>query len=171
MSNQFKQMTSEVQEFSSKMTSINSTRLPAVFKKINYSKLPKNFTLLDYGCGRYPQIIHNFIKSKGGVYVGYDKYWMNEEANKAALNCFPDIIVCSNVLCVIQENKIIMEIVAKLLSYGKPVVISVYEGNKSWIGKPTTKGYQRNQTLDAYCLHHSLITYHGVITNDKSIVL
>ena len=72
---------------------------------------------------------------------------------------------------VIAENKIILGIVEELLSYEKPVAISIYPGDKSGVGKPTTKGYQRNQPLGDYYLHHSLMTYHGVITNDKSIIL
>ena len=171
MTNQMYQMTSEVQKYSSKMTSINSKKLPAVYKKIDWDKLPYNFTVLDYGAGKYLKHIADFINKKGGAYYGYDKYNQTPEYNRACLSCNPDVIICSNVLNVIAENKIILGIVEELLSYEKPVIVSIYPGDRSWIGKPTTKGYQRNQTLDAYCLHHSLITYHGVITNDKSIVL
>lgn len=171
MTTQMYQMTSEIQMYSSKETSINSTKLPVIFKKVNWSVLPLNFTVLDYGAGKYLNHIADFIHEKGGIYYGYDKYNQTPEHNENCLSCNPDIIVCSNVLNVIAENKIILGIVEQLLSYEKPVVITIYPGDKSWIGKPTIKGYQRNQTLDAYCLHHSLITYHGVITNDKSIVL
>lgn len=162
------------QEFSSMNTSINSKKLPAIYHKIDWEKLRKEkrfIRVLDFGSGRYITHIMQFVNYNKGIYYPYDPYWMTELRNEVSLACNPDIIVCSNVLCVIKEDKIIQDIVSKLLSYNVPVVFTVYEGDKSRIGKPTTKGYQRNQPLGDYCLHHSLITYHGVITNDKSIVL
>lgn len=159
------------QEFSSMNTSVNIKKLPAIYHKINWEKLRKYFVLLDYGCGKYTEHINSFVGEKKGIYHGYDKYNHPSNLNDLALACSPDIIVCSNVLCVIKEDEIIQNIIFNLLSYNVPVAFTVYEGDKSGIGKPTTKGYQRNQPLGDYCLHHSLMTYHGVITNDKSIVL
>ena len=177
MTNQMYQMTSEVQKYSSKMTSINSKRLPAIYHKINWERLKSEANhpfprVLDYGCGRYIEHIKEFVNSQGCCYSPYDPYWGHLIQNQTSLLCEPDIVLCSNVLNTIAENKIIIKIVSELLSYDKPVVISIYEGDKSWIGRESKKDcWQRNQTLDAYCVNNKLQTYHGVITTDKSIIL
>lgn len=161
-----------IQQFTSANTSINSKKLPAIFHKINWNKFPKDFKVLDIGCGKYITHINNFVKQKGGIYFGYDKYNQSAENNKKAVFCNPDIVVSANTLNTIKENEIVSELVFFMLSYNKPIAIQIYCGDKSNVGRQTKKDcYQRNQTKDYYCLHHSLKIRHGVITNDVSIIL
>ena len=59
------------QEFSSANTSINSTKLPAIYNKIDWKKVRNNWYethdemswpfVLDYGCGRYTEHINEFL--------------------------------------------------------------------------------------------------------------
>lgn len=144
------------QEYSSKNTSINKTKLPAIYNKINWEKIATDWQennnnkpiLLDYGCGRYTNHIRNFVEKLGFEYIGYDPYW-TEEIN--IHECKPAVVVCSNVLNVIKEDKIVKEIMCTLLGFGVPYYITVYEGNNSGIGKATSENsYQRNAALCAY---------------------
>ena len=68
------------QTFTSATTSINSTKLPAV-----YGKLPfKPVALLDYGCGKYT----DHIRSGVGRQTGPDQ-WQRNEKLSAYLRFFP----------------------------------------------------------------------------------
>lgn len=65
----------------------------------------------------------------------------------------PNIIVCNNVINVIKENDIIMNVLGILYDFASDetdIYITIYEGDKSGIGKVTSKGYQRNQKRDEY---------------------
>lgn len=62
-------------------------------------------------------------------------------------------IVCSNVLNVILEDEVIFEILDNIYEIANKntiILISIYEGDKSSIGKETTKGYQKNMKLKEY---------------------
>lgn len=163
------------QEFNSAMTSINSKKIPAVYHKINWEKLHNNshiIRVLDFGSGRYTNHIQQFVNQNWGIYYPYDPNWISELQNKVSLNCKPDIIICANVLNVIKEEEIMKDILFGLLEFNCPVVFSIYEGNKSGIGNETRKGcWQRNKTKESYLLNHRLDLYHGIITNDRTILL
>ena len=144
------------QKYSSKNTSINKTKLPIIYSKINWEKLREEWSkkhntkpiVLDYGCGRYTEHIQKFVENLGFEYVGYDPYWASEVDHKK-LN--PAVIVCSNVLNVIQENWMIKRIMKHLYRHGVPYFITVYEGDKSGKGRATSDtSYQRNATLHTY---------------------
>lgn len=159
------------QKISSAYTSVNSKKVPAGFCKIRWAALPQPFVLLDYGCGRYINHVKKFVEKKGGVYHGYDPYWVDEKDNETALSCNPDIIVCNNVLNVIQEDEIIEHILELLLSYGKPMVIKIYEGDGSGVGKVTPNGYQRNQKTSSYAIPGKISRHDSVLTNNISYII
>lgn len=149
------------QIYESANTSINSKKLPAIYNKINWGLVQilsphVFFKVLDYGCGRYQNHLKEFINSKGGIFYGYDPFWNPDFENDDALNCHPDIVICSNVLNVIKEDKIVMDINKKIRSFGVPYFIKIYEGDKSNIGRETKKGcWQRNQETSQYLFHQS----------------
>jgi hypothetical protein len=92
------------------------------------------------------------MKTKA-VFVGvYDPYNRTPEHNAAVLELFstPEYVVCSNVLNVVAEDDVIDEILENLASYGATVLITVYEGDRSGIGRATSKGYQRNMRTADY---------------------
>ena len=150
------------QKISSANTSINSTKLPKGFGVVRWDVLPSHFRLLDYGGGRYTQHVKEFVESKGGTYWNYDR---------AALASNPHIILCNNVLNVIQEDEIIFGIINKLTNYDVPVIISIYEGDKSGVGKVTTKGYQRNQKTDEYLTVGFYRVHSTIITNSPNHII
>ena len=68
-----------IQEFTSAKTSINSKRLPAIYNKLNWSKLWRDSAsippvVLDVGAGKYISHIKEFVESQGFVYAPYDPY-------------------------------------------------------------------------------------------------
>lgn len=156
-----------MQNYTSKNTSINKEKLPAIYKKINWETLNNNKSsgiVLDYGCGRYTNHIQAYVENHGFRYVGYDKYWND---NKENLECNPDLIICSNVLNVIDDEKEIKKIHSGILKYNKPYVITVYEGDGTGCGKKTKNDcYQKNQKTKYY-KHNDEIVKKNVITNSK----
>lgn len=158
------------QEFMSANTSINSSKLPAIYKKIRWElvSLKKKFIVLDYGCGKYISHIKKYIEELGGEYRYYDPTWYPD---KTSLLCDPDIIICASVLNVIKEDDIVRDIMKTLLNYNRPVFFTIYTGDKSGVGKNSKKGcWQRNQEYDSYLLYERLYYHHGVITNHPTLV-
>lgn len=145
------------QQFSSAATSINSSRLPAV-----YGKLPAvPHVIFDYGCGRYIKHIRAALPADT-VYLPYDVFNQPPAVNAAtcaAVNGYhvdgqPVSVVCSNVLNVIMEDEIIEGIAANIRSIirdGGTAYVAVYEGNRTGQGRQTGPDqYQRNQPLRDY---------------------
>lgn len=164
-------MTTATQTYTSANTSVNSKRLPAIYKKIDWNKI-KNYygdlVVLDIGAGKYTQHIKEYIESKGGEYIPYDPYNLSPADNLYASANFDraNVIICSNVFNVIKEEKVIYDLHNMIRSYRVPYFISVYEGDKSWIGHETKKGcWQRNETIDAYLINCREGIFNKVITN------
>lgn len=132
------------QKYSSKNTSLNQAS-----KAIKQLDIWEGCTVLDYGCGGYTKS-KNHIEERGGIYFGYDPYWKSETENVVALTCNPDIVVCANVLNVIMEDEIVEQVVAELSRYNKITYIQIYEGDKSGVSAPTSRGYQRNKLSEEY---------------------
>ena len=142
------------QTFTSAMTSINSSRLPAIYRAYGI-----HGDIFDYGCGRYTDHIEDAVKAAGYKYFCYDKYNRSSADNAAAFAAIEsaniDYVFCSNVLNVIDDDETIAMIAKELVSIAAAhharVVITVYEGDKSGIGRPTKIDcYQRNEKLAAY---------------------
>lgn len=137
------------QKYTSKDTSINT--INKVYKQKEFED---GSTILDYGGGKYDSNAV-YMKEKGCKLYVYDKFNRsdshNENVIKKMLNNPPDYLVCSNVLNVIYENEIIMEILEDIQKYkATKIFFAIYEGNKSGIGKETSKGWQRNEKTSAY---------------------
>ena len=137
------------QKYSSKDTCLN--QVAAIYNKFQF---PKGSRVLDYGGGRYDKA-KQYMAENGVEVMVYDKYNRTPDHNavvmaKAKQNT-PDYVVCSNVLNVIAEDEIVDEVLFNLASFtGSTVLITVYEGNGTGVGKVTTKGYQRNAKLCSY---------------------
>lgn len=118
----------------------NSNKLPYLLKKL----LGTKENILNYGSGKY------YLKHKnmfGDNLINYDKY-VNEINSLPSEDNF-DIVVCSNVLNVIQDDTEIQNILDYFDALkGKKIYITIYEGDKSNIGKTTKLGtYQKNKPL------------------------
>jgi len=146
-----------IQKFSSAGTSINSTKLPAVYRK---AKLTAKY-VLDYGCGRYTDHIRESLP--GRVYLPYDPFNQPYEVNEATRLAMgraeydgtPVDVICSNVLNVINDDWTVGAI-ARYIEHvtettGGTAYITVYEGDRSGIGRQTGPDqYQRNEPLRNY---------------------
>lgn len=129
-----------MQKYTSKNTSVNSKRVPALFSKFCF----KGKSVLDYGCGKYPEIIKEYVESFSGKYFGYDPYNLGNEIPE---NQMFDVVTISNVLNVIQEDEVIENIIHEAMRIANTAIIAIYEGDKSGIGRATKKDcYQRNQS-------------------------
>ena len=145
--------TKEDQQFTSADTSINSSKVPAVFNKVDWKKGTVN---VDIGGGRF-DTAQEFLKPKGVENLVYDPYNRSKAHNQRISDRLDkkkaDTATISNVLNVIQEKDARIEVLNNAKENVKPngeVYITVYEGNGSGIGAETSKGYQLNMKLKDY---------------------
>lgn len=138
------------QAYTSAATSINATRVPAVFRTVNWNPGTVN---LDYGGGRYDTAIE-YLRERQVVNLIYDPYNRPKEHNAQVLAAAPfDTATLSNVLNVIAEPEVRQEVlrhVRSLLRPGAPVYITVYEGDGAGQGRATKAGYQLNRRTADY---------------------
>ena len=141
-------------------TSINKNRLPAVYSRFTFA--PRS-VVLDYGCGRYTEHIRKALPDSC-VYLPFDPYNQPESVNEknrflfsflARFSGRPAVIVCSNVLNVIDDDEALQETASELfdlvLSTAGTALVTVYEGDKSGTGRETGPDqWQRNQRIRDY---------------------
>lgn len=142
------------QEFDSADTSINSTKLPAIYKMIS---IPKGSVGIDFGGGKWDNAIEH-IRDLGATLCVYDPYNRSKAYNKETLktlraNGGADWAVTSNVLNVIKEpsaRKAVLENISKITKSGAPIYITVYEGRGDSKAGQTKSGYQLNRKTKDY---------------------
>lgn len=142
------------QEFDSAATSINSSKLPAIYKMVNFNE---GDVVIDFGGGRFDNAVE-YIKDKGATLVVYDPYNRSAEHNEQVLatleeNGGADAAVNSNVLNVIKEpeaRKAVLQNIKQLTKPGAPIYITVYEGRGDGVEGPTKSGYQLNRKTEGY---------------------
>lgn len=142
------------QEFDSADTSINSTKLPAIYKMIT---IPEGSVGIDFGGGKWNNAIEH-IRDLGATLCVYDPYNRSKAYNKETLktlraNGGADWAVTSNVLNVIKEpsaRKAVLENISKITKPGAPIYITVYEGRGDGKEGVTKSGYQLNRKTADY---------------------
>ena len=148
------------QTYTSASTSINSTKLPAVYRKAKISAP----VVMDYGCGKYTDHIKDFLRHKyGAVLLPFDPFNQPRDVNATTRryihNCIdyklPVDVICSNVLNVIDSDVSVKTVawnIENIVSKtGGTAYITVYEGNRSSVGRRTgSDQYQRNEPLRNY---------------------
>ena len=151
------------QTYTSSATSVNKTKLPAVYRKACGQFTARSPFLMDYGCGKYTDHISEFLKGYGKVLYPYDPYNQPDTVNKHTRSFldwafdrgYEVDVVCSNVLNVIDSEHE-LEVIARNIrnivrTTGGKAFITVYEGDRSGIGRRTGKDqYQRNEKLRSY---------------------
>ena len=143
-----------MQDYTSANTSINSTKVPAVFRKVYWTSGRTN---LDLGGGKYDTAT-DFLKEKGVTNLIYDPFNRPEEHNKRVLNHAMihgvDHCTISNVLNVIdcfEARQAVLQLAWNTLIDGHFCFITVYEGDRSGKGKATKKDcWQNNMKLKDY---------------------
>lgn len=163
-----------MQKHSSKNTSINTTKLPALYNKVNwsyYSSPASNYHIIDVGCGRIEtqKLIRDKLKHhKIHNFYPMDPYHCDndtiERSKRVADSSVNKVLVCSNVLNVIDNDQSLDDLISFLcdvivsttvepegIYYMNPCYITVYEGDKSGVGRETKKDcWQRNERLSVY---------------------
>ena len=143
------------QKISSANTSINV--INTIYKHI-VGKYPLGTSILDIGCGRY-ESNREYANDNGFAWFGIDPYNRTKEYNEASLKTLynwckaPNIIMLNNVLNVIAELDVVEDVLYQVYNHAESntdIYITIYEGDKSGIGKVTTKEYQRNEKLIKY---------------------
>jgi hypothetical protein len=142
------------QKYTSEKTSIAT--INKIYKLLPELGYEKETIILDYGCGKYNKNKEEAEKH-GYRWFGYDPYNRSEIDNELALRLMklvkPHVIVCSNVLNVLESKAIIQNVISEIYNYSAEdtdIYITIYEGDKSGVGKVTTKGYQRNEKVNDY---------------------
>ena len=164
-----------MQKHSSKNTSVNIKRLPAVYNKVDWSRYSNkgdDYYVVDIGCGRMEtqELIHKYLKAyKIPHFIPYDPYQFNLIATENAKSIIANhglrkVVICSNVLNVIDNEQSLDELVAYLcdaivytttepegIYIMHPCYITVYEGDGSGVGHETKQDcWQRNEKLRSY---------------------
>lgn len=142
------------QEFDSAETSINSNKLPAVYRMIS---IPEGSIGLDFGGGRWDNAVEH-IRDLGATLCVYDPYNRSAKHNKEVIktlraNGGADWAINSNVLNVIKEpeaRKAVLENISKITKSGAPIYITVYEGRGDGKEGQTKSGYQLNRKTQDY---------------------
>ena len=138
------------QKVSSKNTSINSKKLPAIVKHINWEAY-RGCHVLDFGGGKFDNLKRHLKDEYNIQLYVYDPYNRSEDENKIAITCNPSLIICSNVLNVIDSDGDLKGVIKLLNRYGVPTVYYIYEGDKSGEGRVTKADcYQRNAIAQQY---------------------
>lgn len=142
------------QKISSANTSINSSKLPAIFNLVDFKSGSLN---LDFGGGKFDNATE-FLAQQDVESLVYDPYNRTAEHNKEVLkkvreNGGADTITLSNVLNVIAEpdsRLAVLRNCKKLLKSGGTLYITVYEGTGKGDSKETKVGYQLNKKTADY---------------------
>lgn len=145
------------QTITSADTSINDKKLPAGFTNlIKKNIFKKNQIVVDIGGGKFDNAVDK-LKSIGAYLHVYDPFNRSIKHNEAVIKKVADggadVAVSNNTLNVIAEDKNIIRVIAQshnaLKDNGK-AYFTVYEGDRSGIGKVTSKGFQRNLPTQNY---------------------
>lgn len=142
------------QEYDSAATSINSTKLPAIYRMI---KLQPGTVGVDFGGGKFDNAI-DYLRDQDVTLCVYDPYNRSAEHNREVLrtlraNGGADFAINSNVLNVIKEpeaRKGVLENIKKITKSGAPIYITVYEGRGDAKEGVTKSGYQLNRKTQDY---------------------
>ena len=142
------------QEFTSENTSINSGKLPTVFKMVSFEPGTVN---IDYGGGRFDNVAE-YLKDFDVINLVYDPYNRSKEHNQDVIRLVrehggADTATCSNVLNVIKEPEVRLNVLSNIKKLVKPsgtVYITVYEGSGKGNEGPTKSGYQLNRKTADY---------------------
>ena len=142
------------QEFTSENTSINSRRLPAIFRMVSFEPGTIN---LDMGGGKFDNVA-DYLSAYDVINLVYDPYNRSKKHNNQVVKTIrdaggADTATCSNVLNVIKEPEARLNVLTNISKLVKPdgdIYITVYEGSGTGNEGPTKSGYQLNRKTADY---------------------
>ena len=144
-----------LQNHTSAETSINSKKLPRIYKAVG-AKIKPDAVFIDYGCGKYTDHITKYATERGAVAFFFDPYNQTEEVNQETLMAIfhrnIDFCLCSNVLNVIDTDYGVRDCIKAAVYAGHGTAyFTVYEGDGKGVGRETKPGcWQRNEKLKSY---------------------
>lgn len=139
-----------MQKFTSASTSINSKKAPAIYSMPKAIELMCGKKVIDIGGGKYNTAISKTIEY-GAIVAVYDPYNRTTSHNTNVLKDKYDIAIISNVLNVIPDLDSRLKVINLALSKAHTVLITVYEGDKTGIGRQTgVDSWQENRKLSDY---------------------
>lgn len=139
-----------MQTFTSRATSINAHKAPAVYGMKKAIDRMSGKRVLDVGGGRYDTATTT-AAAYGATVTIYDPYNRSEAHNREALAGAYDVAIISNVLNVINDEAARGDVVKLAASKAAAVLVTVYEGDKSGKGRQTAADcWQENRTTADY---------------------
>lgn len=151
----------------SKNTSVNKDTIPAIYTKLTKHGIYGTH-IFDVGCGKWTKHISSFAKKNGmcTYWHGFDPYNQTKDHNakvteiaweerwKTEKEKNANMFISSNVLNVIKgedRQRSYLQSIFRIMKECDECYITVYEGNKSGIGKITKKDcWQENKRLADY---------------------
>lgn len=126
------------QRFTSKQTSINSTKAPAVYSMKRAVNVMTGKTVVDIGGGRFDTAAEA-ARVYGAAVSIYDPFNRTPEHNAAVLAGSYDVAVISNVLNVIDSEAARGDVVRLAATKAAALLITVYEADRQppTVGKKT----------------------------------
>jgi len=117
--------------------------------KVFNEELQNAETVLDYGSGKYHERLMEYCNTNNINATLYEPY--NEAINTKPNGKF-EVVICNNVLNVIESDDVLMGIIIDCLKYAtKKIIFCIYEGDRDGIGKVRKGGtYQRNAKAKEY---------------------
>lgn len=143
-----------MQYHSSANTSINSKKLPAIYKKLADMMEHKRF--IDVGCGKYINHLRDFATEHNAVAFFWDPFNRTEDQNTDAFimsrEPIVDFAICSNVLNVIDRDDAVTSCILNAVNLGNGTAyFTIFEGDGKGVGRETgTDKWQRNEKLRGY---------------------
>ena len=138
------------QTYTSKQTSINSKKAPAIYGMKKAVETMTGKRVIDIGGGRFDTAQEAARKYSAMVSI-YDPYNRSEAHNREVIGGAYEIAVISNVLNVIDSEAARRDVIQLAGSKADTILITVYEGNKSGKGRQTaTDSWQENRATEDY---------------------
>lgn len=148
----------------SAFTSVNKDKVPVLFTlAVSAGLVAPGCAVLDYGCGRWPEVATDFLRKAGAITVDwFDPYWF-PDGNFILIEGY-DLVCLSNVLNVIEKKEdrlIALKTAWDALKPGGRMLVTVYEGDASGASGPSREGcWQERRKLKSY-MDEELACYFG----------
>lgn len=138
-----------MQKYTSANTSINCKKCPAIYGMKKAIEIMSGKSAIDIGGGKYDIAIKKAEEYNTSLSI-YDKFNRTQNHNKKVLSRHYDVAIISNVLNVIKEKEEREKVLLLAKEKANIILITVYEGNGSGIGKQTSiDSWQENRkTVD-----------------------
>lgn len=139
-----------MQTYTSRQTSINSKKAPAIYSMGRAIETMTGKRVVDIGGGRF-DTAQEAARAYGATVSIYDPFNRSEEHNREVIAGAYDVAIISNVLNVIDNEVARGDVVQLAGSKADTVLITVYEGDKSGTGRQTAAdSWQENRATTDY---------------------